>query len=70
MLSLTPEQWAEIDAHIFSGYLAGVIQIRKTCGIGLNEAKDVFWMRYRQLRGERNAQFAKTDEEYCAGILE
>jgi hypothetical protein len=70
MQSLTTEQWADIDTHIFRGYLPAVVRIREICGVSLSEAKVIFWERYKRLRGERNADFACTDEDYCAGILE
>jgi hypothetical protein len=70
MESLTTEQWADIDAHIFRGYLSAIVRIRQICGVGINEAKDIHWERYKRLRAERNAEFACTDAEYCAGILE
>jgi hypothetical protein len=70
MDSLTTEQWADIDTHILRGYLPAVVRIREMCRVSLNGAKDIFWERYKRFRGERNAEFARTDEEYCAGILE
>ncbi|WP_020470849.1 hypothetical protein [Zavarzinella formosa] len=70
MKSLTAEQWADIDSHIFRGYLVGVIRIREFCGVSLNEAKGIHWDRYKQLRIEHDAEFGRTDAEYCEGILE
>ena len=70
MESLTSEQWAEIDAAIFRGYLPSIMCIRQVCGVGINDAKGIHWGRYKQLRSERNDEFSQTDAEYCAGILE
>jgi hypothetical protein len=44
-------------------------RIMNACGVRLPDARDLFRARYRQLRGERAAEFACGDEEYwsCYG---
>lgn len=71
MESLTNEQRDDIDVHILTtGYIPSIIRIRTICGNSLNEAKQLFWERYNHLRGERNPDFTRSDEDYCSGILE
>jgi hypothetical protein len=65
MESLTGEQRAEIDAMILAkDIIPGMSHVMKACKIGLVAARDLFKGRYRQLRSERNAEFACDDEEY------
>jgi len=70
MNSLTMEQWAEIDALILEGsIIPGMAYIMKACVVSLPDARDLFKARYRQLRVERGAEFACSDEKYwsCYG---
>lgn len=65
MESLTPQQRAEIDSLILAkDIIAGMRRIMKACGISLQNARDKFRARYRELRAERGAEFACDDDEY------
>ncbi len=69
MESLTAEQWAAIDERILACDILGALQaIRAACGCGLNDAKGIHIARYRQLREQRPAAFAGSDERYWAGV--
>ena len=66
---MTDEQRADIDARILAcDILGALIRIRAACGCGLNDAKDIHWARYQQLRAERDAEFACSDEQYWTGV--
>lgn len=68
MESLTEEQWAEIDARILAGEIfKATIRIKAACQVSVNDAKNILWVRYQQLRTERAAEFACSDEHYWAG---
>ena len=71
MDSLTAEQRAEIDACILAGDIIVAIDlIMVACGVGLRAAADMNRIRYHQLRVERAAEFARSDEEYWSGYSE
>lgn len=65
----TAEQWAVVDALILACKILGALKLlRQSCGVSLNEAKDLHWARYQRLRAERPLDFACSDEEYWAGV--
>ena len=63
------EQWDRVDACILAGNILGaLIHLRRSCGVSLNEAKELHWARYQKLRAERPQSFTCTDEEYWAEV--
>jgi hypothetical protein len=71
MESLTDEQRAEVDTLILTrSIIAGISRIMKICGVGLQDARELFKARYRRLRVERGAEFACGDEEYWSCYTE
>jgi hypothetical protein len=67
--SLGAEQWAAVDERILACDILGALKaIRAACGCGLNDAKGIHIDRYRQLREQRPADFACSDEQYWAGV--
>jgi len=69
--TLTEEQRTEIDARILAGDIIVAIRLTMTaCGIGLRAASDLNRARYHQLRNERAAEFARSDEDYWSGYSE
>lgn len=65
MESLTAEQWAAVDERILAcDILGALIRVRAACMCGLNDAKVLHADRYRQLREQRPAAFACSDEQY------
>ena len=71
MESLNEEQRAEIDARILAGDIIVAIRLMMTsCGVGLRAAMDLNRVRYNQLRVERAAEFARSEEEYWSGYSE
>jgi hypothetical protein len=68
---LTDEQRAEIDTRILAGdIIVSIRLIMVACGVGLRAAADINRTRYQQLRVERPAEFARSDEEYWSGYSE
>ena len=68
---LTSERRAEIDALILAKAIIGAQKsIMAMCGVGLREAQVLFRARYQQLRVERGAEFACSDEAYWSGYSE
>jgi hypothetical protein len=64
-VTLTDDQWAEVDARILRCNILGAIkEIRRFTGLGIADAIVVHVERYRKLRAERPGDFACTDEEY------
>jgi hypothetical protein len=69
MVEPTAEQWVAIDTRILSRDILGaLLQIRDVFGVGLSDAKDIHFGRYRRLRDERPDDFACTDEEYWRDV--
>jgi hypothetical protein len=70
-MSLTDEQRVDIDARILAGEIIEAIKrIKSACGVSLREAMDLNRARYQQLRLERGADFACSDEDYWSGYSE
>jgi len=68
---LTDVQWADIDALILAGEIIEAIRrIKSACGVSLREAMDLNRARYQQLRLQRGAEFACSDQEYWSGYSE
>ena len=64
-LNLTPEQSIEVDGHILAGRpLGAIVSIRKHLGVGIKDAIDIHFHRYKELRITRPSEFQCTDEEY------
>jgi hypothetical protein len=71
MESLSDDQRTEIDVLILAGSIVvGMGRIMKACGVGLVEARSLFRARYRQLRIERDAEFASANAEYWSSYGE
>jgi hypothetical protein len=67
-LTVTYEQWTEIDARILARNILPALKlIVEQCGIGLGEARDILAIRYQRLRTERPGEFVCTEEEYWRG---
>jgi hypothetical protein len=62
---MTPEQLTEVDDHILAGHiLLAIMAIRKYTGVGIKDAIDIHFDRYKQLRLARPDDFVCNDEEY------
>ncbi len=65
----TAGQWAAVDARILAcGILGALKLLRRSCGVSLNDAKDLHWSRYQRLRAEPPLDFAGSHEEYWVGV--
>ena len=68
-IELAESEWATInDAILSCNILEALKKIRELCGVGLNEAKDIHWERYQQLRKERPGDFTCSHDEYWAEV--
>ncbi len=66
--TLTAEQWSTVDEDLFAGVkLQALVKIRQFSGLGLNEALEQMYARYRKLRAEQPDRFVQGHEEYWQG---
>ncbi len=65
----TSEQWNELDDLIVKRRLLLAIKcIRRYAGVGIKDAIDIHFDRYKQLRALRPGDFTCTDDEYWRDV--